>query len=166
MNTQERVQTTTPRRTDVRPHRLSMGWHFVWRYDPPIVHHVQRKDGTSYDWEEEGVTSGGCIMWLADEFARQELGGITAREVYCAAYKDRDGAEFDGARLATNALRDAWSEYTVLPRRSTATQVRKLFEDLGDVNYHSFLAKLIELVQERTPELATALADWCQEVAI
>ena len=25
------------KRTDVRPHRLGMGWHYVWEYDPPIV---------------------------------------------------------------------------------------------------------------------------------
>ncbi|MGB2986052.1 MAG: hypothetical protein WBE26_09225 [Phycisphaerae bacterium] len=165
MKTQEQVQTTTSRRTDVRPHRLGMGWHFVWRYDPPIVHHVQRDDGTSHDWEEEGETSEGCIMWLADEFARQELAGITAREIYRTAYKERDGSDFDDEWLATDSLRDAWAKYTVLPRQWTATQVRKLFEDLEDVNYHSFLAKLIELAKERAPELAIALADWCQEVA-
>ena len=165
MKTQEQVQTTTPRRTDVRPHRLGMGWHFVCRYDPPIVHHVKRDDGTSYDWEEEGETSEGCIMWLADEFLRQELAGITAREIYRAAYKERDGADIDDAWLTTDSLRDAWAEYTVQPRRWTAAQVSNLFEDLEDVNYHSFLGKLIELVKERAPELATALADWCQETA-
>ena len=165
MKTQEQVQTTTSRRTDVRPHRLGMRWHFVWRYDPPIVHHVQRDDGTSHDWEEEGETSEGCIMSLAHEFARQELAGITAREIYRTAYKERDGSDFDDEWLATDSLRDAWAKYTVLPRQWTATQVRKLFEDLEDVNYHSFLAKLIELAKERAPELAIALADWCQEVA-
>ena len=165
MKTQEQVQTTTPQRTDVRPHRLGMGWHFVCRYDPPIVHHVKRDDGTSYDWEEEGETSEGCIMWLADEFLRQELAGITSREIYRAAYKERDGGDFDDEWLATDSLRDDWAEYSVLPRQWTAAQVRKLFEDLEDVNYHSFLGKLIELVKERVPELATALADWCQETA-
>jgi hypothetical protein len=165
MKTQEQVRTVTPRRTDVRPHRLGMGWHFVWRYDPPIVHQGQREDRSSYEWEEEGETSEGCIMWLADEFARQEFGDITSREIYREAYKERDGADFDDAWLATDALRDEWAEYTVLPKRWTATQVRKLFEDLEDVNYHSFSGKLIELVKERTPELATVLADWCQETA-
>ena len=109
MKTQEQVQTTTPRRTDVQPNRLGMGWHFVWRYDPPIVHRSQREDRSSYEWEEEGETSEGCIMWLADEFARQELAGITAREIYRAAYMERDGSDFDDEWLATDSLRDARS---------------------------------------------------------
>ena len=162
MKTQEQVQATTPRRTDVRPHRLGMGWHYVWRYDPPIVHHVQRDDGTSYDWGEDGETSEGCIMWLADEFLRQELAGATAREIYRAAYKDRDGG--DDAWLATGSLRDAWAKHTILPRQWTAAQIRRLFEDLEGVNYHSFLAKLVELVRERAPNLAEALSDWCHEM--
>ena len=165
MRTQEQVQPATPRRTNVTPHRLGMGWHFVWRYDPPIVHHAQREDGTSYDWEEEGETSEGCIMWLADQFATQEFAGISAREIYRAAYKERDGNDFDNEWLATDSLRDAWAECTVVPRRWTTAQVRKLFEDLEDVNYHSFLAKLIEVVEKRAPKLARALGDWCKEVA-
>jgi hypothetical protein len=40
--------------------------------------------------------------------------------------------------------------------------VNKLFEDLEDVNYHSFLAKLAELIEQRAPELATRLAGWCK----
>ena len=160
MNGQKQVETTTSRRTNVEPHRLGMGWHFVFRYEPPIVHHVKREDGTSYDWTEEGETSEGCIMWLADEFARQELRGITAREIYRAAYEEHDGSDFDDEWLATDSLRDAWAKYTILPRLWTATQVNKLFEDLEDVNYHSFLAKLLELVEERAPNLAERLSDW------
>ena len=53
---------------------------------------------------------------------------------------------------------------TISPKRWTPTAVRKLFEDLEDVNYHSFLARLIELIRERAPKLAEALGDWCQEV--
>ena len=79
--------------------------------------------------------------------------------------EERDGGNFDDEWLATDSLRDAWAEYTVLPKRWIATQVCKLFEDLEDVNYHSFLAKLIELVEERAPELAAKLSDWCKEVA-
>jgi hypothetical protein len=164
MKMQEQVQTTTPRRTDVQPHRLGMGWHFVWHYDPPIVHHVQREDGTSYYWDEEGETSEGCIMWLADQFAIERLDGMTACEVYRAAYKERDGGAHDDEWLHTDALRSAWGDSTISPKRWTETPVRKLLEDLEDVNYHSFLARLIELIGERTPKLAEALSDWCQEV--
>ena len=165
MKMQEHVQAVTPRRTNIVPHELGMGWHFVWHYDPPIVHHARREDGSSYEWEEEGETSEGCIMWLADQFAMQELSGITAREIYRQAYKDRDGKDLDDEWLSTDTLRDAWAEHTVLPKQWMPTQVCKLFEDLEDVNYHSFLAKLIELVEERSPELAKALGDWCKEVA-
>ena len=56
-------QIQDPRRTDVQPHRLGMGWHLVWRYDPPIVHQAKREDGSSFEWEEDGDTSEGCIMW-------------------------------------------------------------------------------------------------------
>ena len=103
-------------------------------------------------------------MWLADEFAGQALGGIAAREIYRAAYKESDGNDFAYECLATDALRNAWTECTVVPERWTATQVRKLFENLEDVNYHSFLAKLIQLVELRGPKLARALGDWCKEV--
>ncbi len=37
----------------------------------------------------------------------------------------------------------------------------RLFEDLEDVNYHSFLARLIELVEQRAPKLAAQLDGWC-----
>lgn len=44
---------------------------------------------------------------------------------------------------------------------SLGSTVRKLFEDLEDVNYHSFLAGLIEWVEQRLPELAAKLNGWC-----
>lgn len=164
MSTKTQMNQSMGRKTSVERHRLGMGWHFVCRYDPPIVHHLQRDDGTSYDWEEEGETSEGCIMWLADQFCRQVLGGITARDVYRLAYRDRDGDGFDDEWLHTDALRDVWAEYTVLPKRWTPTAARKLFEDLEDVNYHSFLAKLLELVEERAPTFARSVSAWCVEV--
>jgi len=163
MTTTQQTAETRIHRTSVQPHRLGMGWHFVWRYDPPVVHHVQRADGTSYDYEDDGESSEGCITWLADQFATQRL-GVTAREVYRLAYQERDGKDFDNEWLATDALRDEWAKYTVSPKEWTAGEVRKLCEDLEDVNYHSFLATLIELIEERTPELAVALSDWCKEV--
>ncbi len=163
MTTTQQTEETRTRRTDVQLHRLGMGWHLVWRYDPPVVRHVQRADGTSYDYEDNGESSEGCIMWLADQFATQRL-GAAAREVYHLAYQERDGKDFDNEWLATDALRDEWVKYTVSPKHWTSTAVRKLFEDLEDVNYHSFLTKLIELIEERTPELAATLSDWCKEV--
>ena len=90
MKRQEQVQPTAPRRTNVQPHRLGMGWHFVWRYAPPIAHEGKREDGSTYEWEEDGDTSEGCIMWLADQFAIERLDGMTAREIYRTAYKERD----------------------------------------------------------------------------
>ena len=163
MTTTQQTEETRTRRTDVQPHRLGTGWHLVWRNDPPVVRHVQRADGTSYEYEDDGESSEGCIMWLADQFATQRL-GVTAHEIYRLAYKERDGNNFDNEWLATDALCDEWAEYTVSPKQWTSTVVRKLFEDLEDVNYHSFLAKLIELVEERAPELAGALRDWHKEV--
>ena len=163
MTTAQQAAETKSCRTSVQPHRLGMGWHMVWRYDPPVVRHVQRADGMSCEYEDSGESSEGCIMWLADQFATQRL-RATAREIYRLAYQERDGKDFDNEWLATDALRDEWGEYTVSPKRWTSTAVRKLFEDLEDVNYHSFLAKLIELVEERAPELAGALSDWCKEV--
>lgn len=163
MNTTEQIGAAPSRRANIQPHRLGMGWHYVWEYDPPLLHHVRRDDGTSYDWEELGESSEGCIMRLADEFCRQNLRGITARDIYRLAYRERDVQDFNDEWLATDALRDAWNEYTVLPKRWAAAQVRKLFEDLEDVNYHSFLARLIELVEQRVPELANKLRDWCKE---
>ena len=163
MTTTKQTEGTKTHRTSVQPHRLGIGWHLVWRYDPPIVRHVQRDDGTSYHYEEDGESSEGCIMWLADQFATQRL-GVTAREIYRLAYREHDGEDFDDEWLATDALRDEWAEYTVSPKQWTSTAVRKLLEDLEDVNYHSFLAKLIEFVEERAPELASELSDWCTEV--
>jgi len=164
MTTNVQTMDKAVRRTKVQPHRPGMGWHFVWHYDPPIAHHVQREDGTSYDWDEEGETSEGCIMWLADQFAIERLDGMTAREIYRTAYKERDGGAYDDEWLQTDALRSAWGDSTISPKRWTAIAVRKLFEDLEDVNYHSFLARLVELVGERAPKLAEALSDWCREV--
>ena len=164
MTTTEQIRKTRPRRTSVQLHRLGMGWHFVWRYDPPVVRHAQRTDGTSYEYKKSGESSEGCIMWLADQFATQRL-GLTACEIYRSAYRERDGDSCDDGWLATDALRDEWAEYTVTPKQWTSPAVRKLFEDLEDVNYHRFLAKLIELVKERAPDLAGELGDWCREVA-
>lgn len=163
MTTTQQTAETRTRRTSIRPHRLGMGWHLVWRYDPPVVRRVQRADGTSYDYEDDGESSEGCIMWLADQFAAQRL-RASAREIYRRAYQERDGNDFDNEWLATEALRDEWADYTVSPKRWTSTAVRKLLEDLEDVNYHSFLAKLIELIEEHAPELAGKLSDWCKEV--
>ncbi len=161
----ETKQIRDPRRTDVQPHRLGMGWHFVWRCDPPIVHQGKREDGSSYEWEEDGETSEGCIMWLADQFAGHMLGGATARSIYRDAYRQRDGEAFDDEWLATEALKDEWEAYTVSPQQWSPIEIRQLMEDLEDVNYHSFLARLIELVKERAPELASALHDWCADVS-
>ncbi len=163
MNTKQQVTAAPSRATNIQPHRPGMGWHYVWEYDPPVVHHVQRDDGTSYDWEELGESCEGCIMWLADDFARLKLGGMTTRDIYRAAYRERDVEDFNDEWLATDALHDAWAKYTVVPKRWTAVHVNKLFEDLEDVNYHSFLARLIELVEQRAPKLAGQLGDWCKE---
>lgn len=152
-----------PRKIRIQPHRLGMGWHYLWEYDPPIEHHVVGPDGTPYYWRDTGETSEGCIMWLVDCFARQML-NTTAREIYRLAYREHDDDEFEDDWVATEALRDAWSRHTTLPKHWTATKVRKLFEDLEDVNYHSFLAKLTELIEQRLPQLAARLNGWCKPV--
>ena len=163
---QMNMQTTgsESRRTKIQPHRLGMGWHYLWEYDPPIEHHVVRPDGTTYYCRDTGETSEGCIMWLADQFAAQML-GTTAQAIYRDAYRQRDGDPLDDDWLATDALRDAWGLHTILPKRWTVSHVRKLFEDLEDVNYHSFLARLIELIEQRLPELAGQLVGWCKTPA-
>ncbi len=153
-------QIQGPRRTDVQPHRLGMGWHFVWRYDPPIVHQGKREDGSSYEWEEDGDTSEGCIMWLADQFARQMLEGATARSIYRDAYRQRDGEAFDDEWLATEALRDEWEAYTVSPKQWGPTEIRQLMEDLEDVNYHSFLDRLLKLIEEHAPQFGVVVSEW------
>ena len=154
-----------PRKVRIQPHRLGKGWHYIWEYDPPIEHHVVRPDGTPYYWQDTGETSEGCIMWLADRFATQHL-KTTAREIYQVAYRQHDDDEFEDDWVATDALRDAWAKYTTLPKKWSPSQVRKLFEDLEDVNYHSFLTKLIELIEQRLPELALKLNDWCNPAPI
>ena len=163
MATAQQATETRTHRTDVQPHRLGMGWHMVWRNNPPVVRHVQRADGTNYEYEDDGEGSEGCIMWLAEQFATPRL-GASAREIYRLAHQERDGKDFDNEWLAADVLRDEWAEYTVSPKQWTPTAIGKLFEDLEDVNYHSFLAKLIELVEERAPELACELSDWCKGV--
>ena len=150
-----------PRRTRIQPHRLGMGWHYVWEYDPPIEHRVRGEDGSPYYWRESGETSEGCIMWLADCFVREHL-ATTARDIYRQAYAPRDGDGIENDWLTTDALRDSWAAHTIVPKRWTAKQVNKLFEDLEDVNYHSFLLQLIDLIEERLPELAARLTDWCK----
>ena len=159
MTTQQAV--AEPRKIRIQPHRLGMGWHYLWEYDPPIQHRVQQEDGTPYYWQETGETSEGCIMWLADQFATQKL-DTTAQEIYALAYEEKDDEEFEDEWVATDVLRDTWGPYTILPKRWTPAQVRKLFEDLEDVNYHSFLAKLIELIEQRLPALAARLDGWCK----
>jgi hypothetical protein len=163
MTTQQIV--AEPRKIRIQPHRLGMGWHYLWEYDPPIEHHVVRPDGTPYYWRDTGETSEGCIMWLADCFATQYL-KTTAREIYQLAYKEHDDDQFEDDWVATDALKDAWSRHTTLPKRWTPAKVRKLFEDLEDVNYHSFLARLIELIEQRLPELAAKLNGWCKPATI
>lgn len=157
METKSQTETTEPKRLDVQKHRLGMGWHHLWRYDPPIEHRRQGPGGTPYYWRDDGETSEGCIMWLADCFARQHF-GMTAQEIFRAAYEGQ-GLEDDW--LATDNLRDEWEEHTILPKQWTMANIRKLFEDLEDVNYHSFLGKLIELVEQKLPKLAAKLTDWC-----
>jgi len=154
-------QIAEPRKTRIQPHRLGIGWHHIWEYDPPIEHHVRRDDGTAYYWRDSGETSEGCIMLLADSFARTRL-GMTAQEIYGLAYEQEDDEEFEDEWVATDVLRDTWGPYTVLPKHWGPTNVRKLFEDLEDVNYHSFLARLIELVEQRLPEVAAKLDGWCK----
>lgn len=161
MTTKDRTAVAEPRRTKVRPHRLGMGWHYLWEYDPPIEHRIQHADGTMHDWQETGETSEGCIMWLADQFAIQKL-GTTAQEIYALAYEEKDDEEFDDDWVATDVLRDAWGPYTVLPKCWTPGQVRKLFEDLEDVNYHSFLGEMMKLIEQRLPPLAARLDGWCK----
>ena len=161
MATVQDQAATKPQKTDIQPHRLGMGWHYVWRNDPPIEHVLRQEDGTPYYWRDDGETSEGCILYLADLFAMQML-GTTACEVYREAYRQRDGEVLDDEWLASDALRDAWALYTLIPKRWTAATVRRLFEDLEDVNYHSFLARLIELVEQRRPKLAAGLSGWCR----
>ena len=165
METPQNIPLAGAQRTNIQPHRLGMGWHYVWEYDPPVEHRVVRPDGTPYYWRDTGETSEGCIMWLADRFATQHL-RTTAREIYGLAYRQHDGDEFDDEWLTSDALRDAWGKHTILPKRWGPGQVRKLFEDLEDVNYHSFLAKLIDLVEQRLPTLAAKLNGWCKPAPI
>lgn len=150
-----------PRIIKVQPHRLGMGWHYIWEYDPPIEHHVRQGDGTPYYWREAGESSEGCIMWLADCFARECL-DITAREVFRQAYKADDDSEFEDEWLETDVLRGMWAPHTIMPKRWNPANVRRLLEDLEDVNYHSFLTRLIELIGERLPEHAARLPGWCK----
>jgi hypothetical protein len=164
MTTQVQAAAAEPWRSKIQTHRLGMGWHYLWRYDPPLEHLIKADDGSPCVWREDGETSEGCIMWLADQFARSHL-GITARHIYRQAYAHADGAEFDDEWLATEVLQDEWAAYTVLPKKWTPVAVRKLFEDLEDVNYHSFLAELIELVEECLPQLARRLRGWCKPKA-
>lgn len=161
MKTCQQTKGSESKRINIQPHRLGMGWHYLWEYDPPIEHLVKSKDGSPCYWREAGETSEGCIMWLADCFAIPRL-GITAREIYRLAYAQDDGEELDDDWLASQALHDEWGPHTVLPKHWGSAQVRKLFEDLEDVNYHSFLGKLIELVEQRAPELAARLEGWCK----
>jgi len=156
---------TQAKRLNVQKHRLGMGWHYLWEYDPPVEHRVVKPDGTPYYWRDTGETSEGCIMWLADCFATQHL-KTSAREIYLAAYREHDDAEFEDDWVATDALRDAWSKHTVLLKKWRPYEIRKLFEDLEDVNYHSFLARLIELIEQRLPKLATKLNGWCNPASM
>ena len=161
--TTQQTHTLQPRCIHNQPHQLGMGWHHIWEYDPPIENHVKRSDGTSCSWRESGESSEGCIMWLADRFARRHL-GTTAREIFGHAYKARKDCEFHDEWLNTDVLRGKWAEHTILPKRWSPANVRKLFEDLEDVNYHSFLTKLIELIETHLPTLAARLSDWCKPV--
>ena len=156
----DQIIATQARRIRIKPHRLGMGWHHIWEYDPPIEHHVRRPDGTTHCWREAGESSEGCIMWLTDCFVRERL-STSAREIFRQAYKADDDNEFEDEWLDTDALRGMWAPHTIVPKRWTASQVQKLFEDLEDVNYLSFLTRLIELIEERLPELAARLTDWC-----
>ena len=165
MTTQQQTATTEARRIDIQPHRLGMGWHYLWEYDPAIEHHVVQPDGTPYYWRDTGETSEGCIMWLADNFARQKL-GTTAREIYRQAYRQQDDGAFDDDWLTTDVLRDEWAQHTTLPKRWSPSHVRELIEDLEDVNYHSFLARLFELIEQQLPELAAKLDGWCKPASI
>ncbi|MBP7937924.1 MAG: hypothetical protein KA354_25085 [Phycisphaerae bacterium] len=157
------IQTTgaQARRRRIQPHRLGMGWHYVWEYNPPIEHLVQSADGSPCYWREAGETSEGCIMLLADCFAARRL-GTTAREIYRQAYAQADGEALDDEWLATQTLCDEWGPHTVLPTLWRSAQVNKLFEDLEDVNYHSFLGRLAELIEQRAPALAKRLDGWCK----
>lgn len=159
--TTQQIAITQARRMNIQPHRLGMGWHHIWEYDPPIEHHVTREDGTPYYWREDGETSEGCIMWLADCFAREHL-GTTAREIYRHAYKAADDNEFEDDWLDTDVLRGMWAPHTTMPKRWNVPQVRKLCEDLEDVNYHSFLARMTELIEAQLPQLAARLSGWCK----
>lgn len=159
MTTQQIVKE--PRRIRIQPHRLGMGWHYLWEYDPPIEHHTVQADGTPYYWQDTGETSEGCIMWLADCFAREKL-DTTARDIYRDAYRQDGDEEFEDDWVATDALRDAWAKHTTAPKKWRPSHVRKLLEDLEDVNYHSFLARLTELIEQRQPELAAKLNGWCK----
>ncbi len=161
MVTQPQTAAREPRRIHVQPHRLGLGWHYLWEYDPPIEHRVLREGGTPYYWQESGETSEGCIMWLADQFATHKL-GTTAQEIYALAYEEKDDEHFEDEWVAADVLRDTWGPYTVVPKRWSPANVRKLFEDLEDVNYHSFLGKLIELIEQQLPDLAAQLTSWCK----
>jgi hypothetical protein len=98
MQTQQQAAAKAPQRTSLQPHRPGMGWHYVWRYDPPIEHLMHTQDGTPYYWREDGETSEGCIVWLADNFTIRKL-GATAREIY-QAYRQKDGEQFEDDWLA------------------------------------------------------------------
>ena len=157
----DQIIATQARRIRIKPHRLGMGWHHIWEYDPPIEHHVRRPDGTPYYWRESGETSEGCIMWLTDCFTRAHL-DTTARGIYRQAYKAEDDNEFEDDWLATDVLKGMWAPHTILPTRWHPKNVSKLLHDLEDVNYHSFLLQLIDLIEERLPELAARLTNWCR----
>ena len=36
MTTTRSASAIRPKRTQVQPHRLGMGWHYVWRHEPPM----------------------------------------------------------------------------------------------------------------------------------
>lgn len=159
--TTDQITIQSPRHINIQPHRLGMGWHYIWEYDPPIAHHIHRADGTPCSWREGGESSEGCIMWLSDCFAREHL-NTNAQQIYREAYKAEDDEEFEDDWLDRDVLRGMWATHTVLPSQWTPFSIRKLLHDLEDVNYQSFLLRLSDLIEARLPDLAASLPDWCK----
>ena len=70
MATQPQAAPKEPRRINIQPHRLGMGWHYLWEYDPPVEHVVKSEDGSG---RFETITDPDEVIKLAGRPGRFDL---------------------------------------------------------------------------------------------